>query len=504
MAIAFDTTGSTKLTAGALSATVDITAAATGAQVYCLVAIGANETSLTFTGWTQLLAADESTATHYGLFRRQKIAGDTTFTVSWTATSQKATIGWASYTGLDPNTPDELAAVTLHTTGTSFASPSLTPSTAAEWALFCCYARDTTAATDLPDGSAWTPDAALTERLDAANQAASTSTWQSLEFADSNAAVTQAAHSYTATAATAESHGAAFLLFLFPAAAAAGGGLLPQAPAWFPSAPSAPGAAPFTPWPQYEPVLVFQDVLAAATTVTATAAASLTSAPAPWNLPPQYAPGWFPGVPAAPGGEPFTPWPLGETGVNSTALTAALTITTAGAAALAESKPLNAASTVTAARAAAETTSKPLNAAVTVTAAAAAALAESKPLNAAATVTAARAASLDDAPPAPGTAAAPRMYVPAWFPGAPGTPAGAPFAPWPPWTGAVALAAPVVQNALSFPAVTAQDASAPAVAAMVSAPAVTPASGSAAAVAAQVAGSAVTQQASSSPAVSDG
>jgi hypothetical protein len=217
VAIARDVTGpAVKMTTAATSATVDITTAAAGSFVFCLVALGLNEASLTFTGWTQLLAGDESTATHYGLFWRQKIAGDTTFTVSWPS-STKGTIGWVSYTGLNAAAPQELAAVTLHTTGTSFVSPSLTPSTAAEWALFCCYARDTTLATDLPDGTAWAPDAALTELLDASNQASS-GTWVAIEFADSGAAVTQAAHSYTAVSATAESHGAAFLLFLNPAA----------------------------------------------------------------------------------------------------------------------------------------------------------------------------------------------------------------------------------------------------------------------------------------------
>jgi hypothetical protein len=179
--------------------------------------------------------------------------------------------------------------------------------------------------------------------------------------------------------------------------------------------PGLPGGEPFVPWPQPGPsavVTAAQDVLAAAATVTATAAASLDVAKAGWQFPPQYAPAWFPSAPSAPGGDPFTPWPLGQTGVNSAALTAALTVTAADAAALTESKPLTAASTITAAAAATETTSKPLSAAVTVTAAAAASLTVVK-------------AGMTPVP----------EYPAAWFPSAPGVPGGQPFAPWPVWSG---------------------------------------------------------------------
>ena len=190
---------------------------------------------------------------------------------------------------------------------------------------------------------------------------------------------------------------------------------LPQyAPGWFPAhGPAAPGDTPFTPWPQYAPGAVAgADVLNAALTVTATATATLINAPAAWELPPQYPPAWFPSAPSAPGGQPFVPWPLGETGVNTFALTAAAVITATGAAALTEAKPVNAASTVTATAAAAETTAKPLNAATTVTAAATAALAVVK------------AAQV----PVP-------EYPPAWFPSAPGAPGGQPFTAWPVWEG---------------------------------------------------------------------
>lgn len=136
--------------------------------------------------------------------------------------------------------------------------------------------------------------------------------------------------------------------------------------------------------------------------------------------PAAYAPpAWFPSAPSAPGADPFTPWPLGLTGVNTFALSAATTITAAGAAALTEAKPLNAAATVTGAGAAAGTTAKPLNAAQPVTAAAVASLGVAK-------------AGVTPAP----------AWAPAWFPSAPGAPGAGPFTPWPPLQGAGAAAVP--------------------------------------------------------------
>lgn len=211
-----DATGTAvKQTGATTSATVDITSAATGAWVYFCGGLSATQTGVTFTGWTQVLEGDESTFSHYLVYRRLKQAGDTTFTISW-PTSARLVGNWESYTGLDGTTPDELAAFTAHTTGATFPTSSLTPNGTGRWALAFSYARDSTLSTDLPDGTTWTPDAALTERTDAANAAAGTAVWMSIETADSNGTVTQAAHSYTATAAHTESHGGAVLLYLVP------------------------------------------------------------------------------------------------------------------------------------------------------------------------------------------------------------------------------------------------------------------------------------------------
>jgi hypothetical protein len=212
---AFDTTGSTALTAAATSAVVDITAAATGAWCYAWCALGLNSGAISSTGWTSLLDADEGTSAHYALLRRKKQSGDTTFTFSWT-TSTKGTIGWASYTGLDATTPDEQA--TLATNGvtgrTAVPGPAATPTAASRWVVAFSAVRTTNVANK---PITWTPDAATTERLDVDNNAAGSAPWLGLEIADTATAVTQAAHSYTATHNASESHDGSATLYLISA-----------------------------------------------------------------------------------------------------------------------------------------------------------------------------------------------------------------------------------------------------------------------------------------------
>ena len=209
MAIAFDSSGSA-VGNGVTTLTVDITSAATGAWCYAYLQIGSPETSVTFTGWTNLVDADEGTSSHYSIWKRQKIAGDTTFSPSW-PTSEGSASGWVSYTGLNNAAPDEQFASTTHTVSSaSFVTPTATPTTATEWALTFYGARSTVAA------YTYTPDGALVERIDACN---TSNRWSGIEIADSNGTVTQASHSYTATCSASQSHGATAILFLQPSIA---------------------------------------------------------------------------------------------------------------------------------------------------------------------------------------------------------------------------------------------------------------------------------------------
>ncbi len=227
MGIAPDTAGNTPVTAGATSASVDITAAAVGAVVYCWASISTSSTTQTGVpgnaGWAALQSAQTAAGTSgatYALSRRVKQSGDTTFSFTWT-TSGKGIFAWASYTGVDTGTPDEQStAVQLNdtTARTAVPGPSATPTAGSRWALACFGVRTTTAGNK---PISWTPDAATTERADADNNAAASAAWLGAEIADSNGAVTQAAHSYTATHNASESHDGSVLLFLIPAAAAA-------------------------------------------------------------------------------------------------------------------------------------------------------------------------------------------------------------------------------------------------------------------------------------------
>lgn len=209
MAIALDNSGSA-VGNGVSTLTVDITAATVGAWCYAFIQVGTTQTSTTFTGWTNLVDADDSTFDHYSIWRRKKQSGDTTFSPSWPTTEGSAA-GWVSYTGVDPTTPDEGFASTTHTSTANFVTPTATPTAANRWALTFSGARSTTAA------YTYTPDAALVERIDACNTA---NRWSGIEIADSNGTVTQAAHSYTAVCSASQSHGDTAILFLIPASAA--------------------------------------------------------------------------------------------------------------------------------------------------------------------------------------------------------------------------------------------------------------------------------------------
>jgi hypothetical protein len=205
--ITFDHTNSS-VGASVTTLTVDITAATVGAFCYCYIQIANPETAVTFTGWTSLVDADESTFTHYSIWRRQKQGGDTTFAPSW-PTAADAAAGWVSYTGLSTSTPDEQFAAVAHTSTANYVTPTATPTAATRWALAFFGYRSTTAQ------RSWTADAALTQRV---TNTTTANRWSGLSIEDSNGTVTAAAHSYTAVLSAAESHGATAILFLVPGA----------------------------------------------------------------------------------------------------------------------------------------------------------------------------------------------------------------------------------------------------------------------------------------------
>lgn len=211
MAIAFDSSGSAAGNS-VTTLTYDITSATVGAVVYAWIYNGTAEASVTNAGWTQLVSADEGVASHYSLWRRVKQSGDTTFSPSWPS-NQGSSIVWVSYTGANTSTPEESTASASHTTSSaSYATPSATPTAGDRWALTFYAARSTTAGNE-----SFTADAAQTLRLQTVN---TLTRWAYTMASDSNAAVTQAAHSYTATLSAAEPHGGTAITFLIPASSA--------------------------------------------------------------------------------------------------------------------------------------------------------------------------------------------------------------------------------------------------------------------------------------------
>ena len=219
MSIAFDTSGGLAGTASGTGGSFNLSAAATGAWCYCFIHVpSATETSVTFTGWTLLAEADDpNIGEHFSIFRRQKQAGDTTQTFSFPSSSTSLA-RWVSYTGLDgttPNTSITFAANVLVKNSGAFttATPSVTNPSALNWALGCFAQRTSTSGNK---AITWTPDAAMTERSDNNLSAGVTTNWSGIEIADTNATVSAAAHSYTATANFSETHGFGSLFYLIP------------------------------------------------------------------------------------------------------------------------------------------------------------------------------------------------------------------------------------------------------------------------------------------------
>jgi hypothetical protein len=223
MTIALDQSGSVSILSGTTTATIDITAATTGAWVYLWIALGGVATTgLTVTGFTDVVTQqDEGTTLHYALMRRKKVAGDTTFTANWTG-SNKGVFSWASFSGVDATTPDEAAVMAVNgTTSRTVVPTSSATATAANRHALAFFAVRTTTSGIAP--FTWTPDAALSEVLDIDNAAAASAPWIGTESAFSAAPVASGAHTYSGTHSGGSLlHDASALLYLIPAAGGGG------------------------------------------------------------------------------------------------------------------------------------------------------------------------------------------------------------------------------------------------------------------------------------------
>lgn len=212
------------------SVTVDVSGATDEEIVWIIGIIGDAEPSLITApaGWTLYGQISEGvtggSSSQTVIFYKVKASTDTTVTITdatnWTLAAKPQFVP-VSWPGVNTTTPAEGLTWLTRSAGlaTTYDTGTATPTLADRWAVGVFSSRGSSAT------AAWTPDAAQTSRTAVINTATA---FIGLLVADTNAAVTAAAHVYTATGQSA-SHGTGAVFFLIPAAAATGASLT-QAP----------------------------------------------------------------------------------------------------------------------------------------------------------------------------------------------------------------------------------------------------------------------------------
>lgn len=196
----------------ATTVTLDITAAPTGEVVWIFGTVGDSQTAAMTapSGWTILGQQSEGTSggssSRTIIMWKVKATTDTTVIIpTWPVTTKPQFVAMC-WPGVDPTTPAEGLTWLAHTSGASYDTGTATPTAANRVAVGVFSSRGTTATV------AWS-NSTLTQRIGVIDTA---SVFVGLSVADSNGAVTQASHTYTATGQTA-SHGLGAVLYLIPA-----------------------------------------------------------------------------------------------------------------------------------------------------------------------------------------------------------------------------------------------------------------------------------------------
>jgi hypothetical protein len=220
-AIARGWTGSANNTAAATSLTIDITGATVGEFVLAWCQTRSSVTNQAITGWTKIgvaVALGNSTANGVQtLFIRKKVAGDTTFSLTWTTSGQHEVI-LGQWTGVNQVLTQEqyTTATITGATGNVFTSPTATPSFADRWAVVSLTAGNGDSAHKT---ITWTPPTGMTEVGHITNPNTAT-LWNGLGVFDSGGAVTAAAHSYAGTASNSGglsmTNGSSSIIYLIP------------------------------------------------------------------------------------------------------------------------------------------------------------------------------------------------------------------------------------------------------------------------------------------------
>src|SRR5512146_399973 len=228
--IAFRAASQASINSGVTSASISAPAGVQpGDVMIAWLALGSPVTGLTLgSGWTPFSWSPAADGTAWQAFGYYKVVTSAdvgaTYPVSW-SNSSKGTFAITDYSGVDNAAPLAGNAATVDTnSSTSLSTPTLAPSAATSWAVALYGIRSTTSANK---NNSWTPDQALVQRVNANNSASSSSPWAAIAVNDSNGAVRApapcaAARSYTATAAFAESHKAAAIVYLRQAPSGSG------------------------------------------------------------------------------------------------------------------------------------------------------------------------------------------------------------------------------------------------------------------------------------------
>lgn len=138
-------------------------------------------------------------------------AGSVGYTFNWTG-SQMASAVCTAYAGAVWEDMD--SAVMVDTAGGATHSTALlTNSGPNRWAV-CVFADVTSSGTSKT--TSWTAGAGLTSRIEADNSAAAAAPWGSVAMMDTNGAVTQGSHQYSATAQFANANAATIMMYISP------------------------------------------------------------------------------------------------------------------------------------------------------------------------------------------------------------------------------------------------------------------------------------------------
>lgn len=218
MALSYVATGTTVITVGSTSASVTLpTGIQAGDLLIAWLGFGIVPSSVSgMTGWTAFSWSPQTDGTNNAQYAYWKLAGssETNPSVTWSTTA-KGVFTCVAYRGADQTTPIIASDGRIRTTSTTdVVTANLANPDATAWAVMISATRSSTSGNK---AIAYTPDAALTERNDTNNSAAGSSPWVGVQVADSNGAVTAAAHLYTAVANFTEAHHTAGLFYIVPA-----------------------------------------------------------------------------------------------------------------------------------------------------------------------------------------------------------------------------------------------------------------------------------------------